>query len=240
MNQTTIERLRDNFLAATRGKGYNNCNKSIMVNGKFDIHGIKSLDKNSTYSEYSFETVELEDAYEAKFEVTKPEIVTTELPNNPNRTFLVETLKIFLYKNYIICMTFTYLSTLQRNTDLKLFDRNRKLINNLFFGAKPFLDQNPISRIEENTYSEDFFASFNLCHLLFDKIPRVIKARELSRISLKLLFSGLKVPTLKIFAIDLELKFTAHQTKLLEELFISNLVGVMRIILLVHPGLRSR
>ena len=69
-----------------------------------------------------------------------------------------------------------------------VFDKDKRLINGLFFGADPFLE--PV----KNTYSapicfaEDVFMRFNIAHLIFDKFPRAHIAQDLFGISNSAIF----------------------------------------------------
>lgn len=59
-----------------------------------------------------------------------------------------------------------------------LFDSRKRLINGLFFGAQPFLDPE-MGTIETPTLlMDDFFVKPNICHFLFDKMPRWDIARR--------------------------------------------------------------
>jgi len=61
-----------------------------------------------------------------------------------------------------------------------VFNKDKKLINGLFFGAKPFV-QEPVKTIEEpSVLIDDFFVSPNICHFIFDKLPRWHIAKTLT------------------------------------------------------------
>lgn len=60
-----------------------------------------------------------------------------------------------------------------------IFDENRQLVNGLFFGATPFLEE-PQKVIEASSvFCDDLFPKPNICHFLFDKLPRFLTAREM-------------------------------------------------------------
>ena len=63
-----------------------------------------------------------------------------------------------------------------------VFDRGRRLVNGLGYGATPFLD--PIrERRGPASLIEDPFVADNLCHLAVDKLPRGVRAAEATGIS---------------------------------------------------------
>lgn len=54
-----------------------------------------------------------------------------------------------------------------------LFDEEGRLLDRLICGATPFRDP-PILKITEPlVFADDIFPAFNICHLLFDKFPRI-------------------------------------------------------------------
>ncbi|MDJ0630818.1 MAG: glycosyltransferase family 61 protein [Rhodobacter sp.] len=70
------------------------------------------------------------------------------------------------------------------------FTAGGEAINGLFFGGQPFLED-PGWQVETPcVFADDFFVRFNICHLLFDKLPRIHTAQTLAGAQTALLFSA--------------------------------------------------
>lgn len=63
-------------------------------------------------------------------------------------------------------------------------------INGLFFGGKPFLEDPGLRVDGPCVFADDFFVRFNICHLLFDKLPRIHAANTLAGVKTALLFGA--------------------------------------------------
>ncbi|OWU68412.1 glycosyltransferase family 61 protein [Marinibacterium profundimaris] len=59
-----------------------------------------------------------------------------------------------------------------------LFDREGRLINGMFFGAAPFLEEVEEEIDAPSVLIDDFFIKPNICHFLFDKLPRAFLAES--------------------------------------------------------------
>ena len=57
--------------------------------------------------------------------------------------------------------------------EIYVFDSAGKLIDGLSFGINPFIEESPLEINDSVFMLDDFFVKFNICHLLFDKLPRL-------------------------------------------------------------------
>ena len=68
-----------------------------------------------------------------------------------------------------------------------VFDARGALLDRLFFGSEPFLDPALATLEQPLVFADDMFPGFNICHLLFDKLPRLLLARQQQAVSTVLL-----------------------------------------------------
>ncbi len=168
--------LKNYFLRTTRSQ--HGLNQRIISRGLFDFGKILDI-----YAEHGVDPawtrhIALEDAAQ---DISPSDPTRRVLLKPPDKVdhyvflqneYLVPGVRVFRLKNIYISYDVTNFGRAQ----YYIFSEDKALVNGLFFGGDPFLED-PIATIEgTSVFADDFFARFNICHLLFDKLPRAYGA----------------------------------------------------------------
>lgn len=91
---------------------------------------------------------------------------------------MVRTRPLALYRLRDVTLRIARNAQRRWRIEFYLFDKQKRLINGLFFGARPQWVEPTVSLPGTTAFIDDFFAGTNISHLLFDKYPRAYWAGE--------------------------------------------------------------
>ena len=164
------KRLSNSFLAATRGDGA----VKISTNGSFDAAKIYTVMSSAAIPIQRFELTSPAQA-QCDASVTIPgSAITMKAPENCNH-YIFNTTKLTSNEVSVYHFMNIYLSYDVRNNgapQFYIFDKDRRLIDNFLFGATPFISDQIRTITERSVFIDDFFPKYNICHFMFDKLPR--------------------------------------------------------------------
>ena len=165
-----VQNLEERFLATSRGP----IGRRIQTRGLFDFREIIRLQRLVSRPIADVSLVELGDLWHEKVNIQSAEDVALSPPDSAvhyvyrrveQKRFSVDAIRL---KNVLLSFDVRNNGRIQ----FYCFSEDRKLINGLFFGATPFVDD-PIKWVDEpSVLIDDFFPKPNICHFLFDKFPR--------------------------------------------------------------------
>jgi hypothetical protein len=178
-----------NFLRATRGHGAHD----ISSHGLFDMHKIYVKMDETIAGFQKFQIADLEEVAVDIRMVGTPHALNPTKPMQSEHYIFRSNLKYLSNPTRAIVLENVYFSyDVQKrdNPSFYFFTQDYCLVNGMFFGAEPFLEA-PNAIIESPaSFADDFFVSFNICHLLFDKYPRAYIAQRDFGANIALLFFG--------------------------------------------------
>jgi hypothetical protein len=162
--------LQDYFLARTRGV----LSGHLTTDGLYDIHRIDQCLATHGIAPSTLPTVPLDAACADRAVLTEPGQITLDPPHFSdhylfrNRVFGRSAVTAFHFRDVYLSYNLRYLG----RPEFYLFDSEKRLINGMLFGARPFLEDVDGEIAEPTVLIDDFFIKPNICHFLFDKLLR--------------------------------------------------------------------
>jgi hypothetical protein len=174
----TLTPIETNFLREARKKHA----KLLQPNGLFDATRILEVFPDAMTQLRNQPLADLSDYAEQTFHLEAgPDVVLPRPRHSDSYIFKHNVLQSPPVPYFVL--EDVYFSFDIRNNgapEFYVFNKDKELINGLFFGAKPFVND-PLKMIEEpSVLIDDFFVSPNICHFIFDKFPRWHIASELT------------------------------------------------------------
>lgn len=216
-----VVQLEERFLFKTRGA----FQRHVMNRGLFDMDRIKALQEAVGRPPYAGDVVALEDAVVRSVALTEVEPVPFEWPDIPHYTFASRRLTrrpIWAYEVQDALLSFDI--TNYGRTQFYVFSAEGALINGLFFGAQPFVD--PVADTIEAPaiLVDDFFSKPNICHFMFDKLPRWSLAQQAFGVRRPLMFSQMGYARALFDILGQDVRFLTNNTMQRGTIAVKNLV----------------
>ena len=178
MSDVLQDNLATHFLRRTRGAP----GSSLTRNGLFDADKVSARLKENGLRWPDVGLVPLAEAAEDSVVLQgKGDIVDIERPVETGH-YIFDNVRLFP-RSKVIAYRFrdVFLSYDVRfvgRPEFYLFNKEKRLVNGMFFGAAPFCDETEDEIAEPAVLIDDFFVKPNICHFLFDKLPRAYLAEE--------------------------------------------------------------
>lgn len=148
--------------------------REIVNRNGFDISKIQGIYQEAGVEFQRWDHVEFEDSASEIREVTPAFRPIFSAPQDSSH-YIFRTPQVEIEPLRALKLKDVYLSWDARNAKSRayyLFDKEKRLINGLFFGGMPFIDTVSAEFSQPVSFAEDVFMKFNIAHFLFDKYPR--------------------------------------------------------------------
>lgn len=182
-----VKNLEEFFRAATRAGGP--FGKGIQTNRLFDMKKIVAMQKAVGRQPYAGPIADWSDVADGPVKLTEGANATLKNFDIPHYVFGRKEFpraRIDAYELRDVLLSFDV--TNNGRVQFYLFTADGALINGLFFGATPFVDEVFETIDTPAILIDDLFPKPNICHFMFDKLPRWMLAEPAFGMRLPLLF----------------------------------------------------
>ncbi len=223
-SEKKIADLEERFLFVSREPVVQ---RTILTNRLFDIHKIGALQTAVGRTPYGGPVVDLRTVTVDAVKLTNgggsmAEFKCPDVAHYMFRDKFMPRVAIHAYELKDVLLSFDV--TYNFKMEFYLFTADGALINGLFFGAKPFLETVFETVEVPAILIDDFFVNPNICHFLFDKLPRWMMAQPDFGRRLPLMFHEFGYAQAIFESLGQEIGFLARGERLRGTVAIKNLV----------------
>lgn len=191
------------------------------------MHKIVALQTAVGRTPFAGSIIDLHEAAGPPVMLTQDGIAAFEHSDIPHYVFKPDKLpraRISAYELHDVLLSFDVRNN--GRVQFYLFTADGALVNGMFFGATPFIDEVFETVDAPAILIDDFFTKPNICHFMFDKLPRWMLAQPKFGVRLPLLFHEFDYAQSIFGALGQDLKFLARGNRRRGTIAIRNLVLV--------------